>query len=528
MAVKPTATADRSRAGQGVSPWWLHGAALAVLGVVLATAFLSTYQGIVAIWSRSETFAHGFLIVPIVLFLVYRLRHQLAAQLPRVQPLALVPITGLVLLWVLGAMVDVDSVRHFAAVLLIPAIVWLVLGNAVAWTLLFPLAYLIFAVPFGAFLVPPLMDLTADFTVWAVQQSGIPVYREGLSFELPTGRWSVVEACSGIRYLIASVALGTLYAYLVYRSWLRRLVFLAVSFLVPILANGLRAYMIVMMGHLSGMELAVGVDHLIYGWVFFGLVIALMFWLGTFWREDRLISAGEEPEGCSGGSSRSRPGGSGSGTCSAAAVAGIVLAGASLVAAGPLYAAWMNQRDLGAITGLEAAELEIAGWEAAEADPWEPGYRNARATLHQHYVDGQGVPVGVYVGYYREQFRHGNMITWSNTMAGRDRDTWQQRAAGLASVKDWTRPSQFELKGPDRRILAWRWYWVMDRLTTSPYEVKAWEALSRLLGGRDDAALVVLYAPYHSEPETVEPALRRFAEAALPELLDTLEEVRGR
>ena len=64
------------------------------------------------------------------------------------------------------------------------------------------------------------------------------------------------------------------------------IVFVAISFLVPVLANWLRAYMIVMLGHLSGNKLAVGVDHLIYGWVFFGVVMLLMFWIGARWRED--------------------------------------------------------------------------------------------------------------------------------------------------------------------------------------------------------------------------------------------------
>jgi exosortase len=48
--------------------------------------------------------------------------------------------------------------------------------------------------------------------------SGIPVHAEGLRFVIPTGSWSVVEACSGVRYLIASVTVGTLFAYLTYRS----------------------------------------------------------------------------------------------------------------------------------------------------------------------------------------------------------------------------------------------------------------------------------------------------------------------
>ena len=70
--------------------------------------------------------------------------------------------------------------------------------------------------------------------------------------------------------IIASLTVGTLFAYLSYRSLNRRLIFVGVAFAVPVIANWMRAYMIVMIGHLSGNKLAVGVDHLIYGWVFFG------------------------------------------------------------------------------------------------------------------------------------------------------------------------------------------------------------------------------------------------------------------
>jgi exosortase A len=137
----------------------------------------------------------------------------------------------------------------------------------------------------GEGLIPPLMDFTADFTVGMVQLTGIPVYREGTFFQLPTGNWSVIEACSGVRYLIASITLGTLYAYLTYTSYLKRTLFIIASIIVPIIANGLRAYMIVMIAHLSDMKLALGVDHLIYGWVWFGIVIFIMFFIGSYWRD---------------------------------------------------------------------------------------------------------------------------------------------------------------------------------------------------------------------------------------------------
>jgi len=255
----------------------------ALAGVV--AIFHDTAWSMVTIWSNSETFGHGFAIPPIVLGLIWFRRHVLARLQPRPWPWALVGIVLAGMAWVVGDAGDIETIRHFALAAMFPCIVLAVLGPAVTRALVFPLGYLFFAVPFGAFLIQPLMIVTADMTVGLVRASGVPVYREAMQFSLPTGNWSVVEACSGITYLIASLALGVLYAYIMYRSIWRRLLFVAVAIVVPIVANGLRAYMIVMIGHLSGMEHAVGVDHLLYGWVFFGVVIFLLFWIGARWRQ---------------------------------------------------------------------------------------------------------------------------------------------------------------------------------------------------------------------------------------------------
>src|SRR5262249_51537114 len=130
-----------------------------------------------------------------------------------------------------------------------------------------------------------LMEFTASFTVRALELTGVPVYREGLRFSIPTGDFEVASACSGIRYLIASVALGTLYAHLTYHTFWRRALFVALCLVVPLFAHGVRAYLIVMIAYWSDMRLAVGVDHLVYGWLFFGLVMFALFWLGLRLRE---------------------------------------------------------------------------------------------------------------------------------------------------------------------------------------------------------------------------------------------------
>ena len=249
--------------------------------VILLSYFQTTWS-MVSIWGRSDTFAHGFLIFPFSAYLIWSQRRRLSTVSIQPNLSALVILGGIGLGWLLATLASAQVVAQFLLIVMIPASVWVILGSRMIRELAFPLAYLLLAVPFGEALIPPLINFTADFTVGALQLTGVPVYREGSFFTIPSGNWSVVEACSGLRYLIASFTLGTLYAYLTYRSLTRRLIFIGLSIIVPVLANGVRAYLIVMTGHLSDMRLAVGIDHLIYGWVFFGIVMLLLFWVGTF------------------------------------------------------------------------------------------------------------------------------------------------------------------------------------------------------------------------------------------------------
>src|SRR5690606_18637194 len=193
------------------------------------------------------------------------------------QPWALLLVAASGLAWLFANMVDVLVVQQLAFVAMIISGIWAITGTALTRRAAFPLGFLFLAVPMGEGLIPPLMDLTAATTEAMVRATGIPVYREGMYLFLPSGTWSVIAECSGVRYLVASLTLGLLYAYLIYHSLWRRLIFILMSILVPIAANSVRAYGVVMLGHISDMEFATGDDHLVYGWVFFGLVILLMF-----------------------------------------------------------------------------------------------------------------------------------------------------------------------------------------------------------------------------------------------------------
>lgn len=495
-------------------------AAFALVTALLAAAilvYLPTALSMAQIWTRSQTFAHGWLVLPASLWFIWQRREQLAAlPLAPWWPGALL-VAGAGALWLAAELAGAQSAAQFALVALAAGAVIAATGAAWARVLAFPLAFLLFAVPFGEVFVPTLIDWTADFTVAALKLSGVPVYREGNEFAIPSGRWSVVEACSGVRYLLASAMAGTLYAWLMYRSPRRRALFIAASLLVPIVANWLRAYLIVMLGHLSDNRIAAGVDHLIYGWIFFGVVILAMFAVGARWREDGAPAATHARS-----SAASLP-------RSSLAPAWLALAG--LLALWPLLApALLAQADP---RPLVAAQVQpAAGWsEAAADDGWRPELQAPRALVQQHFAHGAS-RVALHVGYFRAQTQASELVSSRNLVASED-GPWRLLARGRTEAALGAAPIVWRtaiVRGADgRQFAVWQAYWLGERWSASDVRAKVELALDRLLVRSDTSAWVALAVAHDpDQPQQSQAALREFLAQMGPSLARALQETAAR
>ncbi|KQV92155.1 exosortase A [Pelomonas sp. Root1237] len=474
-------------------PWRLPLLGLALAWGLLAILYFATGAAMVEIWNRSETFAHAWVVPPISAWLVWRRRAELASITPRPAPWWLLALLPLGLLWLIGDLAAANAATQFAllgmAVALVPALI----GTQAAGRIAFPLGFLFFAVPFGDFLTPWLMERTADFTIVALRATGIPVFREALQFVIPSGSWSVVQACSGIRYLMASVMVGTLFAYLNYRTTGKRWAFVGVAIVTPLVANWLRAYMIVMLGHLSGNKLAVGVDHIIYGWVFFGLIMLAMFMIGARWSDPDPEPVLASPDAAGLGLSPAR--------------FATVLVAALLLAALP-----SGMRAQAAHSGAHGepslAAPQLAGWTwSPEAlTNWNPHFKNPRAVLRGRFAPATGdAPVGVYVGYYRDQRYGRQLVTSVNDLVNDEDDKeWSRTGAGQAQLDGLTWRTG-ELRGQALnqvsgggnmapRLRVWQIYWINGRPFTSDWQAKLYGAWQSLLGHGDDAAVILVYA----------------------------------
>ncbi len=473
---------------------------LALLLLALLALYIQSITSMVQIWERSGTFAHAYLVAPISLWLIWRRRHLLAVLAPQPQSLWLLPMAVVAAAWLVGELAGVNALTQGAATALIVMAVPAVLGNRVAREIAFPLGFLFFMVPFGEFLMPVMMESTADFTVAAVALSGVPVYREGMQFIIPSGAWSVVEACSGIRYLIASFMVGTLFAYLNYRSMRRRAAFWLVALAVPVVANWLRAYMIVMLGHLSGNTLAVGVDHLVYGWVFFGMVIGVMFFIGSRWSQP------DDDLGAPAAGAPPVPVHAGAGL----APAWVALAAIALAAA-PHGVAWQFEHGAaGPALTLALPDLPDVP-KSKDAPAHTPLFEGPAAQASGVYASGAGA-VTVHVAYYRRQHFGHKLVSSENTLVKSDDREWNRSASGGTSITVGDRQVGLrtaELRtvnapGRDRqrRLEVRQILWVGGRLTTSDHLAAGLGVLNRLAGRGDDAAAINFYLPGAAEDGT--------------------------
>ena len=462
----------------------------------LIFAFWPTATQLVSTWNTGS-FSHCYLIVPIAAYLAWSEKDRAAQILPTASLPASVIMVLSSLVWFSGYMGNARVLEQLGFVSMFVALFWTVFGTAASNAFRFPLAVLLFAVPFGLSLVEPLQEFTAWAVVNLLTLTGIPVVREGLVLTVPNGAWEVAEACSGLRYLVSSFVLGLVFSHLVFRSTKRRLIFLAAASVFPIAANALRAYGIVVLGYLSNNQLAVGVDHLIYGWIFFSLVTFVTFSVGFHWRESGLQPL-ETPSPTSHAVTQRSP---------------ILLAVISLIIAiFPGFATRITTGRIAEPMRTEHVPEARSPWVPAtfSQESWLATSPTAHSTIQRTFLNGPE-KVRLTISFYTITGNGIDVQHFGRQILGPHWSALSERNR-LANIDGRTEPVQEIVTRPGisgQRVI-WTVFWVNNRFTTSPYQVKLLQAQSRMKGSPAISAIVAVSADYLSDPEEARPALQQF------------------
>ncbi|MFT5676151.1 MAG: exosortase A [Paraglaciecola sp.] len=434
-------------------------------------------------WLDSNTYTHGFLIAPISLFLIWEKKIELSNVASKLFWPAMVLLLGIQLFQLMAVLAGVYLFQQIAAYLSLVCIVWWLWGSAKIQVIVFPMFFLIFCIPMGEELVPWLQQITADLSVWMLQLSSVPIYREGLYLFVPNGAFEVAEACAGIRFLIASVALGTLFCYMFYTSPVKRVLFFVVALTLPILANGIRAYGIMMIGYHTDMEHATGADHLVYGWGFFAFVIFLLFAIGNMFRDPMKPAPEENTLSVTN---------VGLNVQSRNMLLLSVLAISTVLMSPGTYLHLVKQSNHAKPADWTSLSAQLENEIAAN---WGVNFKNSSEIISGKF-NTPTADFDVYAAYYFEDSQDQELITWANRFF--DVDEWSivnssVETLDIDEVKiEYKNLQLTNLFGKQRWLVAW--YQVGDTFSQDPLTIKLYQLLDKLAGGSGEGVFVAVSA----------------------------------
>ncbi|WP_016957065.1 exosortase A [Catenovulum agarivorans] len=469
--------------------------------------FITAYK----VWIVSDIFNHCLFVLPISFYLIWQKRTELQQQSVTPQFYWLILLVPCMLVYIFGYAGDIALLMHMATFSALPIILVSTLGFKASKVILFPLAFMLFAIPIGEELIPTLQQIAATIAIFLLKIVDIPTYINGLYIEIPRGRFLVAEACSGISFFIVSIVFGCLFAYTSFYSFKRKLAFVVISFIVPIFANGIRVFGIIYVAHLSDMQYAAGADHLIYGWFFYCLVLLLLILLGNAMR-DSLPTENKQVEAHTTGAVSELSVKSQKTNYHFAFVCALLLT----------QWLWLSLIDSPKPTALKV--LDLSTTKDPETFSAKPKIANADKIQLTH-TDNHGAAVEVFVAYYAAN-SHGELV--SGVHRRYDPTGWSLKASQLvlldkeqpytARLSDITSPY-----GKNRLLLDI--YVTHQYIGNSAVKSKLLQTLDKFIGADEQSHQLLVSAEYADlqEKQRVQQAIIASAVDFVVQLQDVYE-----
>jgi EpsI family protein len=485
----------------------------------LLVAFVYCYLGVFATlvrqWWGNDAFSHGFLIPLVSAYIAWRRRGRLCALGPvSGSVLGVLTVACGVLVLLAGRLASIVALQELSIVLSLSGLILAVAGFSALRLLWFPVAYLLFMIPFWDVVTErlhyPLQLQTATVGSHLIRLLGIPVSQETTLLHLPNATLEVARVCSGVNYLVSVVAVGMAVAYLWLSKNSRRAALVGAAVLIAVAANPVRVALIGVLAY-HGLSADVhGPWHTLQG-LFVASSGYLALGVGLWVLGPR---AGAPP--------RHFPQALAEGPAPRARALPAILAGALLLAGGTADpAAWFPASPPRS-TAMDSLPMALGGWRGrGQTVPSELGSDNGLAMqVSRRYTAPSGGVVTLYVGGY------GYCRTAGGTKYPTDRlDSLAVRrsldvpmAPGL--VVNWA-----VVRSSSVTTQVLYWYDIEGRPTTNRAFTKLYVLWARLLNRPRPRVVALFEAPVpDGEDLELAPALSRFTRDGLPSLLAALQE----
>ena len=502
--------------------WW---STTIALFVAICAIYADSLHYMLRIWLSDENYGHGIFVPLIAIALIWLKRHTVAEIPVTHQWWSLIYLVFAAALFVVGALAALYIVQLLSWWLCVLALVTAMLGPAGARSIAFPLAFLLTMLPLPQFvsqgLASQLQLISSSLGVGCLQLVGITAFREGNVIDLGPIQLQVVEACSGLRYLIPLITLALLFAYLFNKTWWKRILICLSSIPIAILLNGLRIGLVGVLVELFGSAAADGISHFIEGWMLFvasvGLLSLVVWSLGS-----------QSPFQFSGTPVRALPA-AGSAPRSETSwwqslplvAFAIAIVALSIAAPQIRTGAFIDvHRDT-----FTQFPLQIDRWRGVSF-PLEKAYLDSLRLddyLLAEYQTSETQPITLYSAYYRSQKAGQSTHSPAICIPGGGWEILSHTQHDISAMHDRASltVNRVVIQKGTQKQLVYYWFKQRHRYITQEYAVKGWLFWDALLLHRTDGALIRLSSAISEEEleTTVDSRLEQFTRLVEPTLL---------
>jgi len=253
----------------------------AIIVIVWLAIYYDVIRRLIGDWLVDENYSHGFLVPLVSVYAVWSMRERLESEPLTPRPLAGFLLALLAALLLFAGLLSAEL--YLTRISLVLSLISLIIYFA-GWSwcrrLLFPVGLLMFAIPLPAIvfnrIALPLQLIASDLATRIIRWFGVPALREGNVIELARMKLQVIEACSGIRSLLALMTLSVIFVYFFDSNLWRRIILFLLVIPIAVIANALRVAGTGILAHHRGVTAAEGFLHGFAGWTVFLVEMALL------------------------------------------------------------------------------------------------------------------------------------------------------------------------------------------------------------------------------------------------------------
>ncbi|MCK5667365.1 MAG: exosortase, partial [Thiotrichaceae bacterium] len=261
---------------------YLHFASFSVFLIAFISIFFPTWLTLFDRWGKMDQgYSHGYLVLMIAVYFVYQQIRLIEVDKVKVNYLFILPLLLCSLLWSLSYHANIEVVQQVLLPIMLALFFIVLLGIQSGQKFLFPVLILLFAIPFWDYLVPYLQNITVFVNAVLLDAAGIPAYIEGVTVMIPAGVFEIAGGCSGLRYLVTALTLAVLFIYLNYTRWITGFILLVTAVFFALLANWLRVFIVIVVGHETDMQSELIKDYDTLGSILFALTLIPFFYLAN-------------------------------------------------------------------------------------------------------------------------------------------------------------------------------------------------------------------------------------------------------